>query len=467
MTHPPRESGRTDPFSEIPPEVGARIRSLAPVMVHEALAGIHRRLGEALVAPDAKAGARRLLDIGVQGFVERLGSGGGPDEALLARFRAFGAHEAGHGRGLERLHAGMRVIAAAVWRVLSDDDALSRDRLGPLGEAVLLFQEEVGAAAAEGHARVSSAGADVSRHRRTRLLEALLAGVGRDPAAVAALARGAFWRPPERAAVVLLHPGSAGPADRPGEIGEANGVGEANAIGEADRVFEPGKAHGPGGERGPGGADKPSGVHGIGGVVGPGGLKGTGGAGALPPALPPDALVDLERPEPCALVPDPEGPGRLRALERSLRGTCAVLGPSMPLERVPESLERARELAELVRSGAVPGEGLVRWDDHLLALLLSRDTALLSAMARARLAPLAGLRPHQRERMAQTLLAWLEAGSNANEAAERLRIHPQTVRYRMRRLEELFGARLRDPGERFELELVLRARRLPGTVEDP
>lgn len=405
MTHPPRESGRTDPFSDIPPEVGARMRSLAPVLVEEALAGIHHRLGEALVAPDARVGARRLLDIGVQGFMERLGTGRGPDEALLARFRAFGAHEAGHGRGLERLHAGMRVIAAVVWRVLSDDDALSRDRLGPLGEAVLLFQEELGAAAAQGHARVSSAGADASRHRRTRLLEALLAGVGRDPAAVAALARGARWRTPEHAAVVLLHPRSAG-----------------------------------------GGAGRPD---------------------ALPPSLPPDALVDLERPEPCALVPDPEGPGRLRALERSLRGSCAVLGPSVPLERVPESLERARELAELVRSGAVPGEGLVRWDDHLLALLLSRDTALLSAMARARLAPLARLRPHQRERMAQTLLAWLEAGSNANEAAERLHIHPQTVRYRMRRLEELFGARLRDPGERFELELVLRARRLPGTVEDP
>ncbi|WP_306367308.1 CdaR family transcriptional regulator [Nocardiopsis sp. CC223A] len=405
MTRPPRESGRTDPFSDIPPEVGARLRSLAPVLVEEALAGIHRRLGEALVAPGSKIGARRLLDIGVQGFMARLGTDRGPDEALLARFRAFGAHEAGHGRGLERLHAGMRVIAAVVWRVLSDDDALSRDRLGPLGEAVLLFQEELGAAAAQGHARVSSAGVDASRHRRTRLLEALLTGVGRDPAAVAALARGAHWRTPERAAVVLVRPGPAG-----------------------------------------GGAGRPD---------------------TLPPSLPPDALVDLERPEPCALLPDPEGPGRLRALERSLRGACAVLGPSVPLERVPESLERARDLAELVRSGAVPGNGLVRWDDHLLALLFSRDTGLLSAMARARLAPLAELRPHQRERMAQTLLAWLEAGSNANEAAERLRIHPQTVRYRMRRLEELFGARLRDPGERFELELVLRARRLPGTVEDP
>ncbi|CAL9567223.1 hypothetical protein SUDANB121_04783 [Nocardiopsis dassonvillei] len=411
MTHPPRETDRTDPFSEIPPDVGGRLRALAPLLAEEALAGIQRRLGEALVAPDARRGVRRLLDIGVQGFLERLEAGRGPDEELLARFRAFGAHEAGQGRGLERLHAGMRVTAAVAWRRLSDDDTLSRDRLGPLGEAVLLFQEEIGTAAAQGHARVSSAGADASGHRRVRLLEALLAGVGRDPAAVAALARGAHWRPPERAAAVLFHPGTA-----------------EDGTGAADRSERP---------------------------------------GVLFPALPPDVLADLEGPEPRALLPDPEGPGRLRALERSLRGACAVLGPGVPLERVPESLERARELADLVRSGAVPGRGLVRWDDHLLVLLLSRDTALVSAMTRARLAPLAGLRPHQRERMAQTLLAWLESGSNANEAAERLRIHPQTVRYRMRRLEELFGARLRDPRERFELELVLRARRLPGGAGGP
>jgi DNA-binding PucR family transcriptional regulator len=143
-----------------------------------------------------------------------------------------------------------------------------------------------------------------------------------------------------------------------------------------------------------------------------------------------------------------------------------VLGPSVPLDRAPASLARARDLAELVRTGAVRGGGVVRWSDHLPALLLTRDTGLVAEMARSRLAPLARLRRPQRERMADTLLSWLESGLNANEAAERLHIHPQTVRYRMRRLEELFGARLRDPGERFELELVLRARRILGPVEE-
>ncbi|WP_049576030.1 CdaR family transcriptional regulator [Nocardiopsis sp. SBT366] len=183
------------------------------------------------------------------------------------------------------------------------------------------------------------------------------------------------------------------------------------------------------------------------------------------PALPSDVLVDLDRLEPCALVPDPQGPGRLRSLERSLRGYRAVLGPPVPLAEAPASLSRARELAELARAGVVSGQGVLRWSDHLPALLLSRDTALVAELARVRLAPLAGMREQQRERMADTLLAWLESGFNANEAAERLRVHPQTVRYRMRQLEELFGTRLREPGARFELELVLRARRLLGPLE--
>ncbi|MEK8169592.1 helix-turn-helix domain-containing protein [Streptomyces sp. M19] len=62
----------------------------------------------------------------------------------------------------------------------------------------------------------------------------------------------------------------------------------------------------------------------------------------------------------------------------------------------------------------------------------------------------------QRGRLADTLLCWLQCGRNANEAATRMNVHPQTVRYRLRRLEELFGDRLRDASVRFELELVLR-----------
>jgi len=46
--------------------------------------------------------------------------------------------------------------------------------------------------------------------------------------------------------------------------------------------------------------------------------------------------------------------------------------------------------------------------------------------------------------------------------AEQLHVHPQTVRYRLARLRELFGTRLDDPDGRFELELALRARKVAG-----
>ncbi|WP_159942710.1 MULTISPECIES: CdaR family transcriptional regulator [unclassified Nocardiopsis] len=412
MTYPLRESPGTDPFGRIPPELGARLRALVPPLVEEALVDIRRR-AEARSRPLEPAEAeelRRVVGAGVHAFLDRVEGGGrSPDhvDALAAGFREFGADEARNGRTLECLHTGMRTAAAAAWRRLAGADTLTRDHMAVLGEAIFAFQEEVSTAAAEGHARVRGAGVEALRRRRTRLLEVLLAEAGteQEARAVPSLARAARWRVPERVAVALLYRGpSAG--------------------------------------------------------------RGAGAAGGRPLALPPDVLVGLDRAEPCALVPDPEGPGRLRALERSLRGSGAVLGPSVALDRAPVSLARARALAELVRSGAVPGGGVVRWEDHLAALLLSRDRELVTEMARSRLAPMAHLRAPQWERMADTLLAWLESGLNANEAAERLRVHPQTVRYRMRQLEELFGARLRDPGERFELELVLRARRVVGPLEE-
>jgi DNA-binding PucR family transcriptional regulator len=41
--------------------------------------------------------------------------------------------------------------------------------------------------------------------------------------------------------------------------------------------------------------------------------------------------------------------------------------------------------------------------------------------------------------------------------AAALDVHPQTVRYRVARLRELFGTSLDDPEARFELQLALRA----------
>ena len=76
-----------------------------------------------------------------------------------------------------------------------------------------------------------------------------------------------------------------------------------------------------------------------------------------------------------------------------------------------------------------------------------------------RLGPLTALAPRSRERLESTLLAYLRHRGNGPRMAFDLHVHPQTVRYRLARLRELLGAALDDPEARFELEVVLRARR--------
>lgn len=48
--------------------------------------------------------------------------------------------------------------------------------------------------------------------------------------------------------------------------------------------------------------------------------------------------------------------------------------------------------------------------------------------------------------------------------AAALHVHPQTVRYRLAQLRDIFGEALDDPATRFELSLAVRARSARGPV---
>ncbi|HEX2312614.1 MAG TPA: helix-turn-helix domain-containing protein [Thermomonospora sp.] len=180
-----------------------------------------------------------------------------------------------------------------------------------------------------------------------------------------------------------------------------------------------------------------------------------------PLILPPDILVDQDGPEPILLLPDPDSGGQARLLDRSLRGRRAAMGPTVPLADASISLRRARDLLALAQDGVIEDTGVLRYNDHLGTLLVFSDPELARFMAETHLAPLMRLDdPMQVERLAETLLVWLQCAGNANMAAEILHVHPQTIRYRMKQLEPLFGDRLHDPGRRWELEAALRARRI-------
>ena len=163
-------------------------------------------------------------------------------------------------------------------------------------------------------------------------------------------------------------------------------------------------------------------------------------------------------PEVCALLPDPDR-GDLRTRLQHAVGPrhVAALGPPVAWGDAASSLARARAVLELVAEGAAPDHGVLDAADHTTALLLRSDRRLTQELVRARLAPLADLAAAPRARMTATLAAWLAAQGRLQAVAEQLHVHPQTVRYRLGRLRELFGEALDDPQRRFELELALRA----------
>jgi DNA-binding PucR family transcriptional regulator len=110
--------------------------------------------------------------------------------------------------------------------------------------------------------------------------------------------------------------------------------------------------------------------------------------------------------------------------------------------------------------------GTLRLEADASVTEIFSDEELAGALRAAQLGPLQRLRPAQQDRLAETLLGWLQHGCNANEVAQQVHVHPQTVRYRLRQVEDLFGDQLRDPDRRFELEIALRARhmlRRPGS----
>ncbi|MFK0107032.1 helix-turn-helix domain-containing protein [Streptomyces sp. NPDC091217] len=178
-----------------------------------------------------------------------------------------------------------------------------------------------------------------------------------------------------------------------------------------------------------------------------------------PPPTPVGALTDLDAHPPRLLLPDPDGCGRFddRALALALDGRPAVLGPTVPLAQAAQSLRWARRALDLVERGVLLGQGLLRCADHLPALLLRGDEPLLAHLASRALAPLEAVPEAHRERLRETLLAWLLGGSNVPDTAARLHVHPQTVRYRLRQLEQLFGDALHTPDTRLALMLALQA----------
>ena len=162
----------------------------------------------------------------------------------------------------------------------------------------------------------------------------------------------------------------------------------------------------------------------------------------------------------CAIVTDPDGPGRRAETDLAVESARVrgVLGPTGPLRELGASWSLARAGLRGVEAGAIEALGLVRVEDALTELLLFENGALVERLAARRLAAFDALTPKARRRMEETALAYVQEQGNAAAMSRALGLHAQTARYRLSRLRELLGGTLDDPDGRFELELALRAR---------
>jgi PucR C-terminal helix-turn-helix domain len=186
-------------------------------------------------------------------------------------------------------------------------------------------------------------------------------------------------------------------------------------------------------------------------VLAIGGEQRSAAASRLPAGAISEAVGELT----CALVSDPDGPGRRASIERAVvaAGASCGLGTTVDWTQAGVSFVRARAALELTGGRSE----LVAARERAGELLLLSDPLLASELAADRLAPFAELSPGSRSRLRETLRVWLAEQGRLGQVAQRLGIHPQTARYRLGRLRELFGDALDDSDSRFWLELALRA----------
>jgi hypothetical protein len=171
-----------------------------------------------------------------------------------------------------------------------------------------------------------------------------------------------------------------------------------------------------------------------------------------------------------AVVPNGDGPGGWAELKRALvelpatgRSTAprVAAGSAREIGDLAISRAQADEALGLLRAGLVPGQ-VVSFDEVWTALVLHRAATAATEARVADLGPLTALRAHDQATSAgyvDTLYQWLRHPGDPRAAAHELRIHPNTLRYRLRKLLELVTLDLEDPDVRLALITQLVALR--------
>jgi hypothetical protein len=155
-------------------------------------------------------------------------------------------------------------------------------------------------------------------------------------------------------------------------------------------------------------------------------------------------------------------PDLTRAVERIEDHASGHVGMSSLFDRL-EATPRAYYLAGVaLRSKPRPHRRLRCFDDTPIAVLVAASPDAATAIAQNVLGPVLELPEHDRNTLLDTFEAWLRNAGSINDTARELYCHPNTVRYRLRKLVEYTGRPVEDPAATSELNAALQAWRLVG-----
>jgi len=122
----------------------------------------------------------------------------------------------------------------------------------------------------------------------------------------------------------------------------------------------------------------------------------------------------------------------------------------------------ALQLARLALGSHAGSTGVAQFRDSPIDILVAAAPDAAVATARAVLGDLLALPPDELDLLLGTFEAWVRASGSATAAGAVLFCHPNTVRYRLRRIEAGTGRTLSHPGDVAELVTAVRAwRELP------
>ncbi|WP_028473598.1 PucR family transcriptional regulator [Nocardioides alkalitolerans] len=358
--------------------------------------------------PTLRPVVTEAISLAVEAFVDALAGAPVRGTALAAHFDRLGRLEAAAGHDLDAMRAAQQVVTQLSWaelRHVAAELAVPVDVVDHLTGVLLAYQQWLHDQAVHGFVREqrslpSPSGEEAARDRLFRGL------VGGAPAGrLVELARAAAvdWPPPGPLVVVAA---TAGPTVRRAAAGLVGGLVDGLVDGLAD------------------------------------------------------VLAGVHREH---LVLVAHDAGAERAAAALVRGGPGLVALSWGIEPryVAHAVRWTLRALRLARQGVIPlpADRLVRCADHQAALWLHADQVLREHVTQDLLAPLLALKPQQRDVLGETLLLWLQTRASAPVLAERLGVHHQTVRNRLRRVRELFGDALDDPAQVSALLQALEAHR--------